>query len=102
MRQVFLCPDPPEKTVGMEFANSFCGMSGNDAGIETLEVSMEKETNAQQARRLLAERGRACFCIQPTPEPGNQCGTIMGGNLSVSYTATRCARCKGIILSTVH
>ena len=87
---------------GMESADTFCGMSGNDAGIKTTEVFMERETNAQKARRLLEERGRACCCIQPTPEPGNQCGTIMGSGLSVSYTASRCARCKGIILATVH
>lgn len=63
---------------------------------------MERETEAQKARRLLAEHGRGCCCIQPTPELGNQCGTIMGSGLSVSYTAKRCARCKGIILATVH
>ena len=34
MRQVFSCPDPPEMKLGMEFANIFCGMSGNDAGIK--------------------------------------------------------------------
>ena len=63
---------------------------------------MERETEAQKARRLISEQGRVCCCIQPTPEPGNQCGTIMGSGLSVSYTAKRCARCKGIILATVH
>ena len=63
---------------------------------------MERESNAQKARRLLSEHGRACYCIQPTPEPGNQCGTIMGSGLSVSFTAKLCARCKGIILATVH
>ena len=34
MRQVFSCPDPPEIKLGMESANTFCGMSGNDAGIK--------------------------------------------------------------------
>ena len=86
----------------MEFANIFCGMSGNDAGIKTLEVFMEKETNAQKARRLIAEQGHVCCCMQPEPEPGNTCGTIMGSGLSVSFTAKRCARCKQIILATVH
>ena len=86
----------------METANTFCGMSGNDAGIETTEVFMERESNAQKARRLLEERGRACYCIQPDPYPGTTCGTIMGSGLSVSYTGKQCMRCKGIILATVH
>ena len=38
MRQFFSCPDPPEMITGMEFANTFCGMSGNDAGIEKGEI----------------------------------------------------------------
>ena len=87
---------------GMEFANIFCGMSGNDAGIKKQEVFMERETEAQKARRLLEERGRLCCCAQPTPEPGNCCGSIMGSGLSVSFSATRCARCKGYIKATVH
>ena len=66
------------------------------------EVVMERESNAQKARRLLAERGQLCFCIQPTPEPGTNCGTIMGSGYAVSYMGIRCARCKGIIAATVR
>ena len=63
---------------------------------------MERESNAQKARRLIAEQGHVCCCMQPIPEPGNQCGSIMGSGISVSFTAKRCARCKEIILATVH
>ena len=62
----------------------------------------ERESNAQKARRLISEQGRVCCCMQPDPEPGNTCGTIMGSGLSVSFSATRCARCKGYIKATVH
>lgn len=89
---------------GMDFAYTFWKTSGNDADFKNLEVfmCMERETNAQKARRLLSKHGRACCCIQSTPEPGNQCGSIMGSGLSVSYTAKHYARGKGIILVAVH
>ncbi len=60
------------------------------------------ESNAEKARRLLAEKGRLCSCAMPTPAQGNTCGTIMGSGISVSYTGKKCTRCGNIIPATVH
>ncbi len=41
--------------------------------------------------------------LQPVPQPGNCCGTIMHQRLgTISYSGTKCARCKGMIPGTVH
>ena len=61
MRQVFSCPDQPEMKLGMESANTFCGMSGNDAGIKNIggiygernERTKGKKTDRGTGTRLL-------------------------------------------------
>ena len=79
-------------------------MSGNDAGIKHIRrFFMAQESNAEKARRALSERGQLCYCMQPVPQPGNCCGTIMHQRLgTISYSGTKCARCKGMIPGTVH
>jgi len=78
-------------------------MSGNDAGIKTTkEVFMAQESNAEKARRALAERGQLCYCMQPVPLPGNCCGSILQSSGTINFTGTKCARCKGLIPGTVH
>jgi len=54
---------------GMDLAYTFWRTSGNDADFKNLEVfmCMERETNAQKARRLLSEHGWACCHIQSAP-----------------------------------
>ena len=53
MRQVFRFPDQPEMILGMESADTFCGMSGNDAGIITWEMSMKKNNDKTKAAKTL-------------------------------------------------
>ena len=78
-------------------------MSGNNAGIKTTkEVFMAQESNAEKARKALAETGSLCYCMQPVPLPGNCCGTIMRSGSTISFCGTKCARCKGLIAATVR
>ena len=87
----------------MGFAYYLRGMSGNDAGIKmTKEVFMTQESKAEKARRALSETGSLCYCMQPVPEPGTCCGTIMRSGKTVSFVGKKCARCKGLIPGTVH
>ena len=88
----------------MRFAIYLLGMFGNDAGINKQGVFfMARESNAEKARRALNELGKLCYCMQPVPQPGNCCGTIMHQQLgTISYSGTKCARCKGMIPGTVH